>query len=113
MKLLPLTNDFTFKAVFSNDEDVLIDLLNSFPEFQGKNKIASLKVLNPEIPKDMNSDKGIVLDIKAVDSKGNKFLIEMQASSQLYFPQRALYYWSKLYSKSIGKGQDFEKLPRV
>ncbi len=37
----------------------------------------------------------------------------MQASSQLHFPERALYYWSKLYSKSIGKGQDYTKLPKV
>ena len=37
----------------------------------------------------------------------------MQASSQLHFPERALYYWSKLYSKSIGKGEDYTKLPKV
>ncbi len=113
MKLLPLTNDFTFKIVFSNDDDVLLDLLNSFPDFQGKNQIASLKVLNPEIPKDTKTDKAIVLDIRATDSQGNKFLIEMQASKQLFFPQRTLYYWSKLYAKSIGKGQDYTKLPKV
>ncbi len=95
MKLLPLTNDFTFKAVFSKHEDVLLDLLNSFPDFQGKNQIASLKVLNPEIPKDMKFDKAIVLDIRAIDSQGNKFLIEMQASNQPFFSQRTLYYWSK------------------
>lgn len=112
MKLLPLTNDFTFKAVFA-EEDILIDFLNSFPEFKNKNQITSLKVLNPDIPKDMNTEKAIILDIKAIDSIGNKFLIEMQASSQLHFPERALYYWSKLYSKSIGKGQDYTKLPKV
>ena len=61
MKLLPLTNDFTFKAVFSKDEDVLIDLLNSFPEFQGTNQITYIKILNPEMPRDMKIDKAIVL----------------------------------------------------
>jgi predicted transposase/invertase (TIGR01784 family) len=64
------------------------------------------------ILKDVSNQKSI-LDIKAIDSIGNKFLIEMQASSQLHFPERALYYWSKLYSKSIGKGQDYTKLPKV
>ena len=113
MKLLPLTNDFTFKAVFSKHEDVLLDLLNSFPDFQKEKKIISLKVLNPEIPKDMKSDKAIVLDIKAVDAQGNKFLIEMQASEQVFFPKRILYYASKLYSKSLARGQDYTKLPRV
>ncbi|MBL0263418.1 MAG: PD-(D/E)XK nuclease family transposase [Leptospiraceae bacterium] len=54
MKLLPLTNDFTFKAVFSKHEDVLLDLLNSFPDFEGDNQISSLKVLNPRIEKEVN-----------------------------------------------------------
>lgn len=113
MKLLPLTNDFTFKAVFSKDEDVLIDLLNSFPEFQGTNQITYIKILNPEMPRDMKIDKAIVLDIKAIDQSGNKFLIEMQASHQPFFTQRVLYYWSKLYSKSITKGQDSTNLSKV
>lgn len=113
MKLLPLTNDFTFKAVFSKDEDVLIDLLNSFPEFQGTNQITYIKILNPEMPRDMKIDKAIVLDIKAIDQSGNKFLIEMQASHQPFFTQRVLYYWSKLYSKSITKGQDYTNLSKV
>jgi len=113
MKLLPLTNDFTFKAVFSKHEDVLLDLLNSFPEFEDNKQIVSLRVLNPEIPKDMKTDKAIVLDIKAVDKEGNKFLIEMQASQQTFFSKRVLYYWSKLYSKAIGKGQSYHHLPKV
>lgn len=113
MKLLPLTNDFTFKAVFSKHEDVLIDLLNSFPEFHVEKQIVSLKILNPEIPKGMKMDKAIVLDIKAIDKMGNKFLIEMQASHQTFFSKRVLYYWSKLYSKSIAKGQSYANLPKV
>jgi len=113
MKLLPLTNDFVFKAVFSKHEDVLMNLLNSFPEFQKEKRIISLKVLNPEIPKDRNTEKVIVLDIKAVDATGNKFLIEMQASRQKFFSQRILYYWAKLYSKSISKGQKYSELPRI
>ncbi|MBP6739447.1 MAG: Rpn family recombination-promoting nuclease/putative transposase [Leptospiraceae bacterium] len=29
------------------------------------------------------------------------------------FSERILYYWSKLYSKSLTKGQDYESLPKV
>ncbi|MDX1959716.1 MAG: hypothetical protein SFU98_14165 [Leptospiraceae bacterium] len=36
--LLPLTDNFVFKAIFSQNPDLLLDLLNSFPEFQ-KTKI--------------------------------------------------------------------------
>ncbi len=51
--------------------------------------------------------------MNAEDVLGNKFLIEIQASRQPSFPKRALYYWSKLYTKSLRKGQNFKFLPRV
>jgi predicted transposase/invertase (TIGR01784 family) len=113
MKLLPLTNDFVFKAVFAKNEDLLLDLLNSFPEFVGEHKIKNLKVLNPEISMDMKDDKLSILDIRAEDVSKNIFLIEMQASRQADFPKRVLYYWSKLYSRSLKKGRKYSSLPKV
>ena len=63
MKLLPLTNDFI--CLNSLCRRRYPDrFLNSFPEFRDRNHITSLKVLNPDIPKDMNTEKAIILDIK-------------------------------------------------
>ena len=73
---LPFTDNFAFKAIFAQHEDLLLDLLNSFPEFSGEKKIVSLKVLNPELPKLADLDKLSVLDIHAQDQTGSKFLIE-------------------------------------
>jgi predicted transposase/invertase (TIGR01784 family) len=113
MKLLPLSNDFVFKAIFARKPDLLLDLLNSFPEFSGERKIKTLQVLNPEIPQSYKDDKHSILDIQAENILSHKFLIEMQASHQSYFPKRVLYYWSKAYSRSIKKGQNYDKLPRI
>ncbi len=110
---LPLTDNFIFKAVFAQHEDLLLDLLNSFPEFSGEKKIVSLKVLNPELPKISDVDKLSILDIRAKDSIGNQFLIEMQSDSQLTFGARILYYWSKIFSKSLKKAEGYLKLPKV
>ncbi|HNF13714.1 MAG TPA: Rpn family recombination-promoting nuclease/putative transposase, partial [Leptospiraceae bacterium] len=113
MQLLPLNNDFVFKAVFAQNPDLLKDLLNSFPEFSGEKRISNLKVLNPELPKKFHRDKLSILDISAEDISGNKFLIEMQAAPQKEFPKRVLLYWSKIYSRSLTKGKQYQKLPKV
>ena len=113
MRLLPLSNDFVFKSIFAKNEDLLLDLLNSFPEFSGKKQIRNLQVMNPELPKSFKDDKLSILDIRAEDISGNKFLIEMQASHQAYFTKRVMYYWSSAYSKAIRKGQNYDRLPRI
>ena len=104
---------FVFKAVFGKNPDLLLALLNSFPEFADEKQIEQLYILNPEIPKDFQKDKLSILDIQATDKNGNRFLIEMQVSHKTFFEKRILYYWAKLYSKSILKGQKYEKLPKV
>jgi hypothetical protein len=51
MKLFSLTVDFAFKALFAPNPDLLMDLINAFPAFQGVNKVINIKILNPEILK--------------------------------------------------------------
>jgi hypothetical protein len=70
MELFSLTVDFAFKALFAPNPDLLKDLINSFPSFQGGNRIKNLKGLNPEIPKEISDEKLSILDIKAENEKG-------------------------------------------
>ena len=65
MELFRLTIDFAFKAVFGKNPDILLAMLNSFPQFQGQKAIKSLEVLNPEISKELEDEKLSILDIKA------------------------------------------------
>ena len=113
MKLFRLTIDFAFKAVFGKNPDLLMGMLNSFPQFQGTKQIKSLTILNPEMPKELIEEKLSILDIKADDLENNQFIIEMQAFPQSEFPKRALYYWAKSYSRNLGKGYDYSKLKKV
>ncbi len=62
---IPLTDNFLFKAIFSEHEDMLLDLLNSFPKFQNEKMISKIKVLNPELPKATELEKLSILDIHA------------------------------------------------
>ena len=65
--LLPLYNDFVFKALLVKNPDILLDILNSFPTFQGLQRIKEITILNPELPKSTDMEKGSVLDIRATD----------------------------------------------
>ena len=38
--------------------------------------------------------------------------IEIQNSWHFDFPERTLYYWSKMYNENIKQGQDYTKLPK-
>ena len=38
--------------------------------------------------------------------------IEIQNSWHFDFPERTLYYWSKMYNEAIKQGQDYTKLPK-
>ncbi|MCB1180319.1 MAG: Rpn family recombination-promoting nuclease/putative transposase, partial [Leptospiraceae bacterium] len=70
-------------------------------------------ILNPEIPKNKKKEKLSILDIKAEDILGDIFYIEMQAYSEKDFAKRTLFYWSKLFSSTIEKGEEYEKIPKV
>lgn len=113
MKLFSLTVDFAFKALFAPNPDLLMSLLNSFPSFQGTNRIKALKVLNPEIPKEMSDEKLSILDIKAENEIGDQFLIEMQVFADSSFSKRVLYYWAKVYSRGLRRGRKYKDLKKV
>jgi hypothetical protein len=65
MKILPIHNDLVFKLLFSRDPEILLDLLNSFPDFKGRRKIKKLKILNPILLPSKKNYKNTILDIQA------------------------------------------------
>ena len=52
-------------------------------------------------------------DIRAKDESGREFLIEMEGSPHPFFPERLLFYWSKVYGAGIQKGMKYSGLSRV
>ena len=111
--LLPLYNDFVFKALLVKNPDILLDILNSFPTFQGLQRIKQITILNPELPKSTDLEKGSILDIRATDESGRSFLIEMQGTPKPFLPERLVLYWAKVFAGSIIKGDEYSILPKV
>jgi len=113
MRLLPPSHNFIFKALLVKNEALILDILNSFQEFEGEHKITEIEILNPELPKSSDTEKASILDIRARDKRGRSFLIEMQGTPHPFFPERLLYYWSKVYAVSLHKGMKYGELPKV
>ena len=127
-RFIKLTQDLMFKSFFSKDEKVLISLLKSFlPALQDK-RIESIQILNPEsattkekakqqlisldsslYPRFFNK-KQITLDLRLKLNTGENINVEMQCLSQKAFLERILFYWARLYTEDLKRGEGYEKL---
>ena len=110
---ITLQNDYAFKRVFGVEEnkDVLQDLLECILDIPPET-IAGLELLDKEFHKELLSEKLGILDIKLRLKDGTFVDIEIQNNWHFDFPERTLYYWSKMYNENIKQGQDYTKLPK-
>ena len=102
--------DFAFKRLFGVEEnaDLLKSLINAV--LHENDPIVHIDLLNPYNEKQSLEAKSSILDIKARDEKGRRYNIEMQVGNQDQYDKRSLYYWAKLYSDTLSKGEPFSKL---
>ena len=103
--------DYVFKRIFGHagNEDITKDLLSSII----KEKISDVRVdCNPITEKDLLDDKIGILDIKAKLNNNTNCNIEMQVVDKKNVEKRILFYWSKMYTTSIGSGDDYDKLEK-
>ena len=110
---ITLRNDYAFKRVFGVEEnkDVLQDLLECILDIPPES-ISGLELLDKEFHKELLSEKLGILDIKLRLKDGAFVDIEIQNSWHFDFPERTLYYWSKMYNEAIKQGQDYTNLPK-
>lgn len=67
---------------------------------------------NPILEKDLLDDKVGILDIKAKINGNINCDVEMQVVDRKDIEKRILFYWSKMYNKSINAGKDYTKLEK-
>ena len=65
---------------------------------------------NTELMKDELDGKSSWLDVLVFTANHERINVQIQLENQHNMPQRILYYWSKIYSSSIGTGQDYNEL---
>lgn len=106
------TNDFVFKRIFGRIENSIST--KSLIESITNENIKSIDLdKNTILEKDIMSDKLGILDVRAILNNNTEVDIEIQVVNQKNIEKRLLFYWSKMYIKTIEKGEEYEKLRRT
>ena len=115
MRFVDVTNDIAFRKIFGNEnkKKSLISFLNAVIDLPHNNQIADVEITNPYQLSKLSNGKSTIVDVKAKDSTGNIFIIEMQVAEFSFFHKRILYYTSQSYAGQIEKGEDYNKLKPV
>ena len=111
-KLLSPKIDVVFQALFGEvgNEEVTKALLKVIL----KQKIEEVNLnQNPILRREFENDKLGILDILAKVNEKENCNIELQVVDKANMIERILYYWAKLYSKGIKKGEDYKDLART
>ncbi len=115
MKFVDMKNDVAFRKIFGNAKKsiCLISFLNAVLELEGSNRIKSVTFLNPYLISRVSSEKSSIIDVRATDQRGHRFVVEMQVADKKGFNERVQYYASRDFSMQIDKGEDYPKLRPV
>jgi predicted transposase/invertase (TIGR01784 family) len=115
MKFVDIKNDIAFRKIFGNAKKsiCLISFLNAVLELEGNNRIKSVTLLNPYLIPRVAEEKSSIIDVRATDQKGQRFVVEMQVADKKGFNERVQYYTARDFSMQIDKGEDYTKLRPV
>ena len=112
IKRYPPKMDIIFQAIFGEvgSENITKDFLEKIL----KRKIEKISLdKNPILRRDLKDDKLGVLDIVTELDGKEKCNIEMQLIDKNNIIERMLYYWSKMYTRQIKAGDDYNKLEKT
>ena len=107
-KKLKPTNDYVFKKIFGSIGSE--DIIREFIKYATGIKFKDINLdTTPILEKDLIDKKTGILDVKVVADKLNNIDIEMQVVKSEHIAERILFYWSKMYNKTIRKGYGYER----
>ena len=108
-RLKPKT-DVVFRLLFGNNNDPrpLLALVNAILGWD--EPLVEIVVSNADMGGERAEEKTPLLDLRARDGRGWWYNIEVQLTPQDNYCQRALYYWSKVYSAQLSRGEGYSKL---
>ncbi|MCX7110916.1 MAG: Rpn family recombination-promoting nuclease/putative transposase [Proteobacteria bacterium] len=107
--------DCVFKALLGSEENrnLLIHFLNAILTSDLSSPITEVEILNPYNDKEFLDDKLSVVDVKAKDSEGRLYQIEIQLLTYRHLPERMVYTWCDIISQQLQSGNDYSLLKPV
>jgi predicted transposase/invertase (TIGR01784 family) len=106
-------NDLTFKRVFGEHPDLLIDFLNALMPLAPDRLIVEIEYLPVEQVPDIFGKKNSLVDVKCKDKSGRIFIVEMQMFWTDEFMQRIVFNASKAYVRQLDKNKRYNLLQPV
>ena len=93
--------DCVFKALLGSEENrnLLVHFLNAVLVDDLSSPITEAEILNPYNDKEFLDDKLSVVDVKAQDSEGRLYQIEIQLLAYRHLPERMVYTWCDIISQ--------------
>lgn len=111
MNVVKAKLDIIFKKLFTSDDTVLKAFVADILDIP-IDEITQIRVENPNILPSMVGGKQAQLDLRmSVDDKIVN--VEIQLCDKGDFRDRSLYYWSKMYSDELKKGEEYFDLKKT
>ena len=113
-RIRPL-NDYIFKKLFGEPEtkENLKSLLNAILEKTVKHIDDITIIKDKELTTDIIKDKTGIIDVLAKLDNGTQINIEVQLTDQNNMDKRTLFYWARIYNRTIVKGEKYNELNKV
>ena len=109
-KTLKQKNDVVFQRLFNKDNQ---KITKAFAEAMLDEKIHHMTINeDKELLSDTLDKKTGILDLQIDVNNTEKVDVEVQLVERSNLPERLLFYFSKLYLKGIGKGEDYRVAKR-
>ena len=107
--------DIVFKYLLGSREStpLLTEFINAVEKDSGFPEIEEVTIENPFNEKTFLDDKLSIIDVRARDKEGKWYNIEVQLQGQKHFPERALYYWARTYSRQLEEKSRYHTLDSV
>ncbi|MCL2074363.1 MAG: Rpn family recombination-promoting nuclease/putative transposase, partial [Marinilabiliaceae bacterium] len=96
--------DLTFRRIFGEHPDLLIDFLNAVMPLPPDRLIVSVEYLPSELMPETPTKKYSIVDVRCKDNNKRQFIIEMQVFWNSDFYNRIIFNAGKAYVKQIDKG---------
>ena len=106
-------NDLTFKRIFGEHPDLVIDFLNSIMPLSEDQLIKEIEYLPTEQVPDVAGKKNSIVDVKCKDQNDKIFIVEMQMLWTNDFTKRILFNASKAYVRQLDKSKSYLSLQPV
>lgn len=116
MELLNPKNDVVFQKLFGNNKNkrILISLLNSIICKANNEEIVDVAVEEKKMDiSAIINEKISILDIYVTTNTNAHINVEMQIINEYNMIKRSIFYWSKMYLKQIGKGEEYDYLSKT